>query len=208
MEKFKKSSKTDLKGIHTKVLRVAMMLSLILLIFTFYSFQTFNTTVTLPEDVDFTTKTILIPQTKQLQRPPRPVKPSFPVEAEEDEIPDAVKIDEAVFSMDDVADAAPPEMDIEEVYEFHKVQKKPVLINHAIPAYPELAKKAGIQGKVVVTVTIDTKGNVENAVILKSIPMLDDAALAAAKRCKFKPAMQHDRFVKVRMNIPFTFRLR
>jgi outer membrane biosynthesis protein TonB len=38
--------------------------------------------------------------------------------------------------------------------------------------------------------------------------MLDEAAQAAAMQCKFKPAKQRDKFVKVKMNIPFDFHLR
>ena len=99
--------------------------------------------------------------------------------------------------------------DIEdEVFEFFAVSEKPVIIKKAVPDYPDLARKAQIEGKVVVTVTIDKKGNVERANIFKSVPMLDDAAIAAAMKCKFKPAKQRDKFVKVKMNIPFQFKLK
>jgi TonB family protein len=38
--------------------------------------------------------------------------------------------------------------------------------------------------------------------------MLDEAAVSAAKKCTFKPAKQRDKFVKVKMSIPFDFRLK
>ena len=57
-------------------------------------------------------------------------------------------------------------------------------------------------------VTIGKDGTVENAKIYKSLPMLDEAALAAAKKCKFKPAKQRDKFVRVKMTIPFHFKLK
>ena len=82
------------------------------------------------------------------------------------------------------------------------------MITKAVPDYPDLARKAQIEGKVVVTVTIGKTGIVEDAVIFKSVPMLDEAAIAAAMQCKFKPAKQRDKFVKVKMNIPFDFKLR
>ena len=53
-----------------------------------------------------------------------------------------------------------------------------------------------------------TKGDVEKVEVVKSHPMLDDAAIAAAKQFKFKPGKQRDRYVKVWMTIPFTFRLK
>jgi TonB family protein len=38
-------------------------------------------------------------------------------------------------------------------------------------------------------------------------PMLDESALAAARKAKFTPAKQRDIFVRVRVNIPFEFKL-
>ncbi|MEJ2545608.1 MAG: energy transducer TonB, partial [Calditrichaceae bacterium] len=72
----------------------------------------------------------------------------------------------------------------------------------------DIAKNTGTTGLVVIRVLIDKKGNVEKAEILKSSPMLDKAALDAAKKCKFEPAMQRDKYVKVWMAIPFNFILR
>ena len=92
------------------------------------------------------------------------------------------------------------------IYEL--VEKKPVLLKHAQPYYPEMARKSGVEGIVVVKVLIDKKGNVEKAEIFKSIPVLDDAALKAAKKCKFKPAKQRDKLVKVWMIIPYKFKLK
>jgi protein TonB len=37
--------------------------------------------------------------------------------------------------------------------------------------------------------------------------MLDEAALSAAKKCRFKPAKQRDRFVRVKVSMPFKFKL-
>ena len=151
----------------------------------------------------------LIPPTEQIQRPPPPARPAIPIEAEDDELLDDVTIDETevVFEARDDAPPPPPNED-DEVFEFFAVSEKPVLINKAVPQYPDLARKAQIEGKVVITVTIDKKGNVENAIVFKSVPMLDEAAQAAAMQCKFKPAKQRDKFVKVKMNIPFDFHLR
>ena len=64
-----------------------------------------------------------------------------------------------------------------------------------------------IEGTVVVKVLIGKKGLVEKAEIFKSIPILDEAALKAAKKCIFKPAKQRDKLVKVWMSIPFKFKL-
>jgi protein TonB len=72
-----------------------------------------------------------------------------------------------------------------------------VVIKHVNPVYPELAKKAGIEGMVVVKVLVNTKGDVEKAEIFKSHALLDKAAIDAARQFKFKPGKQRDKYVKV-----------
>jgi protein TonB len=95
--------------------------------------------------------------------------------------------------------------DTSDVYEFIAVSEKPKRIKSVAPIYPDLAQKAGVTGQVVVKVLIDKQGNIEKAEIFKSVPMLDEAALAAAWQLKFTPGKQRDRFVKVWMAVPFNF---
>ena len=94
----------------------------------------------------------------------------------------------------------------DKVYEFFAVTVKPVIIHKEKAMYPISARNAGIEGMVVVQVTIGKTGLVENAKIFKSKPPLDEAALIAAKKCLFKPAINNGNFVKVKMNIPFNFK--
>ena len=76
------------------------------------------------------------------------------------------------------------------------------------PVYPELAKKANLEGTVVVKVLLNTKGEVEATEVLKSHELFDNAALTAAKQFRFTPARQRDRLVRVWVSIPFKFRLK
>jgi protein TonB len=71
-----------------------------------------------------------------------------------------------------------------------------------------LAKKVGAEGLVVLKVLINTKGDVEKVKVIKSNPLLDEAAITAVRQFKFQPGKQRDRYVKVWMSIPFRFRLR
>jgi TonB family protein len=74
--------------------------------------------------------------------------------------------------------------------------------------YPEIAKRAGIEGKVYVQAFIDENGNVANAKIIKGIGAgCDEAALDAVKQTKFKPGRQKDKPVKVQVSIPIVFKL-
>jgi protein TonB len=209
MKILKKNPDVDLKLKYKNVLNLGMVISLILMIFTFYSFQNFESGVTLPDNPDITIETIEIPQTQQLQKPPPPSRPSIPVESDDEDVEDDATIEETEVTLDEVNDLPPPPPpEDDEVYEFFAVSEKPVITHKQTPKYPELAKKAGIQGTVVINVTVSKTGRVEDARVFKSIPMLDDAALAAAKKCVFKPAKQRDKFVKVKLNIPFNFQLR
>ncbi len=204
----KKDPKVDLRLKYRKVMEVSIIFALLIIIFTFYAFKKFEVGVKLPQSVDIKIEVVEIPPTEQITRPPPPSRPMIPIEAEDDELLDDVTIDETEVVFEARDDTPPPPPEDDEVFEFFAVSEKPVLIKKTVPRYPDLARKAQIEGKVVITVTIDKKGNVESAKIFKSVPMLDEAAQAAALQCKFKPAKQRDKFVKVKMNIPFDFHLR
>lgn len=74
--------------------------------------------------------------------------------------------------------------------------------------YPEIAKRAGIEGKVFVLAFIDEKGNVSNAKILKGIGAgCDESALNAVKETKFTPGKQRGTPVKTQVSIPIVFKL-
>ncbi|MFZ1519641.1 MAG: energy transducer TonB [Ignavibacteriaceae bacterium] len=74
--------------------------------------------------------------------------------------------------------------------------------------YPEIAKRAGIEGKVYVLALIDEDGNVASARIIKGIGAgCDEAALDAVTQTKFKPGRQKGKPVKVQVSIPIVFKL-
>ena len=74
--------------------------------------------------------------------------------------------------------------------------------------YPEIAKRAGIEGKVFIKAYIDEKGNVVDAGVIKGIGAgCDEAALKAVQETKFIPGMQRGKPVKVQVSIPIIFKL-
>jgi len=98
---------------------------------------------------------------------------------------------------------------IELTYSYDELTVKPELIHKELPGYPETARKNGIGGMVVVTVTIDESGNVFDTKIFSSEnSALNEAALEAAKKCKFKPAEMDGQKVKASFNLPFKFALK
>jgi len=96
-----------------------------------------------------------------------------------------------------------------EVVPFYKVEVKPEPVYIPKPEYPDLAKKAGIEGRVVVKMEIEIDGSVMDAQILRSSgnQNLDEAALNQARKYKFTPARQRDKLVRVWVNMPFDFNL-
>ncbi len=75
--------------------------------------------------------------------------------------------------------------------------------------YTEIAKRVGIEGKVIVTIIVDKYGNVIEAQLAKKLfDDLDQIALKAVKELKFKPGRQRGKPVKVQMSIPISFRLK
>ena len=74
--------------------------------------------------------------------------------------------------------------------------------------YPEIAKRAGVEGKVFVRAFVDEQGNVVNAEIVKGIGGgCDEAALEAIMKTKFTPGKQRGKPIKVQVTVPVLFKL-
>jgi TonB family protein len=87
------------------------------------------------------------------------------------------------------------------------IDEPPRCIRQPRPNYPDKARKCGIGGKTVVKALIDVDGSVIETVIAETSgsKSLDDAALAAMKKAKYKPAMRKDNPVQVWIGVPINF---
>ena len=84
----------------------------------------------------------------------------------------------------------------------------PALLYKVEPEYSEEARKAKYQGVVVLTVTVDPAGRVTNPHVLRSLGLgLDEKAIEAVKKWKFKPGYKNGRPVPVSAEIEVSFRL-
>jgi bla regulator protein BlaR1 len=75
------------------------------------------------------------------------------------------------------------------------------------PEYPEAARKAGIQGAVVLGAIIGKTGDVENLQIVSGHPQLAPAAIEAVKQWKYKPYLKNGEPTEVKTQITVNFSL-
>jgi TonB family protein len=85
--------------------------------------------------------------------------------------------------------------------------KEPKKIRHVAPVYPDVALQARVQGVVILEVMIDTAGNVTDATILRSIALLDQAAVDAVRQWRFTPTLVNGAPVNVIMTVTVNFTL-
>ena len=165
--------------------------------------------MTLEEQAQIIIEHIDIPQTQQIDRPPPPARPSIPIESESEDISDDLTMDELDLENFEAWDAPPPPPEGPRVkfipYDDPPVPKTPIR-----PEYPEIAQEAGIEGTVYVQAFIDKKGRVKEVSIVKGIPNtgLNEAAMDAIRKTRFRPAKQRERAVGVYISIPVHFKLK
>jgi protein TonB len=85
------------------------------------------------------------------------------------------------------------------------------VLRQVIPEYPGAARSLGVTGMVVLRIVLDVHGQPEpdQTRVLKSIPSLDSAAIAAVHQWRFTPALGPDgRPVRVLVDVPLNFSLR
>ena len=86
-----------------------------------------------------------------------------------------------------------------------KFDEPPQLKTQIKPKYPAEAKKKGIKGKVFIKVFIDEKGIAQDAIILRGVDELNQAAIDAVKKAKYKPAKYEGKPVGVWVNLSIKF---
>lgn len=213
-----KNPKADLRRQYSRIFEISLIASLALLIIAFRFFpdiQGKDVQVEGPQEL-FTVEDIQ--HTKQENRPPPPPKPPIPIEAPSDDVLDDVEIGSTEIDINEQVEAPPPPKEDKKIVEeeptyFVAVEEMPEPIGGigAIQSkivYPEIAKRAGVEGKVYVLAFVNESGEVTKAEIIKGLGAgLDEAALNAVKQTKFKPGKQRGKPVKVQVSIPIVFKL-
>ena len=190
------------------VIRITSLLGIGLVILNFLVFPRFGNSLEFDDVEQIIIENIDIPQTQQLDNTPPPARPSIPVPTDDEDIADDVTLDDLDFDDFEAWDA-PPAPSGPKV-KFIPYDDPPKPISAIRPIYPEIAQEAGIEGVVVVQAFIDKKGRVKETIILKGIPNtgLDEAAMEAIRKTRFRPAKHRERAVGVWISIPVNFKLK
>lgn len=85
--------------------------------------------------------------------------------------------------------------------------RAPMQIARVEPVYPMIAQSARVSGVVILEVLIGTNGSVTDAKVLRSIPLLDQAALDAVRQWRYEPTLLNGVPVPVIMTVTVTFTL-
>lgn len=198
-----------LKFNYPVIVRIAGLVGILLITFGFL-FIPRSFEVLVLEDADqIIIEQIDIPLTQQIDLPPPPARPSVPIESEDEDLADDLTIEETNLESFEAWDAPPPPPEGPRV-KFIPYDDPPKPLTPIRPKYPEIAQEAGIEGTIIVQVFVDKKGRVKETSILKGIPNtgLDEAAIAAIRKTRFRPAKQRERAVGVWISIPVNFRLK
>ncbi len=86
--------------------------------------------------------------------------------------------------------------------------KGPRLIKEVLPIYPEEAREKRVEGMVLLNTRVDKQGNVEAVQILRSIPLLDQAAIDAVKEWKYEPMIVDGKAISVIFTVHVRFVLK
>ncbi len=217
----RKNPKADLRSTYGIFVEVGLVVSLLLLILAVRAniergegmeIQTLEQEVVQMEE---------ILQTKQIVKPPPPPRPPVPVEVPNDEIieDDDLDLDASLDieePLSNLPPPPPPEEDEEEPEPeiFVVVEEMPDLIGglgeiQKKIRYPEIARKAGVEGRVILQFIVDENGNVTEPAVVRGIGAgCDEEALRVVREAKFKPGRQRGKAVKVKMSLPITFKLK
>jgi len=217
MKNERKHKKADLRKYYTLFLEIGLIA--VLLIFIVAMKMDFRSK---KEKVDLTQQQEVVKmedviQTKQVEKPPPPPRPPVPVAVPNDEIiKDEILNINAEIDLDEKMELPPPPQQQKKEDEedfFVAVEQMPELIGGLAKLqsqirYPEMARKAGIEGRVIVQFIVTEEGTVDSPKVIRGIGGgCDEEALKAVSQAKFKPGRQRGKAVRVQYSLPVVFRL-
>ena len=158
-----------------------------------------------------------IPRTVHRKRVLMPTSPSVPIPSEDEFIPEDETIELTTLDLTEVPmPPLPPDVNVSSdaptfvAFDEPPAPRGGMAAIHANLVYPEIARKAGIEGEVILHIQISETGAVKTVKVVKSLnlPELDEAAINAVRSVKWKPAKQRDNNIMVWISLPIEFSLK
>ncbi len=213
----RKKPDADLKNYYTVFLELGLLITLVVFIIA----VRVDITSLGPDEIVLEEQEIVemeeIIQTRQIETPPPPPRPPVPVEVPNDEIIEDVHIDiggdlDLGGTLSLPPPPPPPDDEPEDDF-FIVVEQMPELVGglgelQRQIRYPEMARRAGIEGRVYIQFIVNERGEVENPTVIRGIGGgADEEALRVVSQARFTPGMQRGRPVRVQYSLPIFFRL-
>jgi protein TonB len=85
--------------------------------------------------------------------------------------------------------------------------KAPALVERVAPEYPPLALRAQVHGVVIREAVVDREGRVEDLRVLRSIPLLDRAAIDAVRQWRYSPLLLNGKPERFVLTVTVSFSL-
>ena len=122
-----------------------------------------------------------------------------------DTVGDASEPDRAIFDI--AAPEAPEQETAAEPVRVGGNVTAPTKLHHVPPVYPRAARARRVQGVVILETVIGTSGGVDGVRVLRSIPLLDDAAIEAVRQWRYTPTLLNGVPQPVIMTVTVNFEL-
>lgn len=213
-----KKPEVDLRNYYTLLLEIGLILTLLLfLIATKINLRPGDKELDITHEQEIVLMEDIV-QTEQRERPPPPPRPTVPVAVPNDEVivDEILDIDAELDISESLALPPPPpsaEEEEEEENFFIVVEEMPELVGGLAGLqqkihYPDMARKAGVEGRVIIQFIVNERGEVENPRVIRGIGGgCDEEALRVISQAKFKPGKQRGDPVRVQYSLPIVFRL-
>jgi periplasmic protein TonB len=159
--------------------------------------------------------------TEQVKKTVKPAIVRIPIAVEdEEELEEDVELEIETADFDIRSEPPPPPppptVTEDEIFDFFAIQEKPEMMSgyaekvrdYVSKNYPPLAKKSGVSGSVIVKFVCSKEGVPTNITIVSEKPKdmgFGDVAIKAIEQARFKPGMQRDKPVPVRMSQKINF---
>ena len=217
----RKNPKYDIKKSYRRTFEIGIILSLLLVISAFKfipKYEKVKLQNTNPPDIIIVLDDIEITR-HEAKIPPKPLPPEIKI-SDDDFVDVELKQTEIDLNenMEAPKDAPPKDNNIieesNEKYTFLPLENQPEPIGGIESilqkiTYPEIAKRTGIEGKVIIFASVNEKGEVVNAEVAKGIGGgCDEEAVKAVMEAKISPGLQRGVPVKVKVSIPIVFKLK